>query len=150
MPKLEGVTDPEEDVTVTGGTFTQDQVSSIVQDRLARQKAKLLSQYQKDLEEGTKAKQDLEIAQAKAKKYDTLITESLKDRKAKLPPGVLSLLNKLSPEDQVAWLDDPANKIETPASELGTGPKTPPIKEQTPDVKKAVALKAQDPRYRGL
>lgn len=137
----------EEDVDVGGGTFSQEQVNAIVKDRLARQKAALLSQYATQVTEGEEAKKQLEQLKTKAQKYDALFKKGLEERRKKLPASVVILLDKLEPDEQVAWMDANADKL-APVTEAG--PQTPKPKENQPAVDAAVDRKVKSGQYGAL
>lgn len=115
--------DDEGEGEVSGGTFTQAQVNAIVQDRLARQKTKLMAGYQEKLARLTQVESELTALKEKSLKYQEHFTASLAERKKALPAGVLKLLDGLDPVDQAAWLDENAETVGKPP--VHPGPVTP-------------------------
>ena len=130
--------DEEDDLEVSGGTFTQEAVNSIVRDRLQRQKATLTAQFNAQLAENKDAAEQVKALQEKADKYDVIFKSQLSDRRKKLPESVTQLLDKLEPAEQLTWLDENADKIVPVAPEQG--PQTPKPQGSAPD---AVATAAK-------
>jgi hypothetical protein len=124
-------TDTTSDTSQTqtdGKTFTQADLDRIVADRLARQKSQYESQQQKVKQEAedqklAEEKRFQELAEQRQKEldaikpkadqaesYEKLVNDLLEEQRKDLPKHIVTLLNKLSPADQVAYLKE--NKAE--------------------------------------
>lgn len=131
-----------------GPTFTQEDVDRIVSERLKREKAQAAEQAQKAakaaqdkaLEEQQEFKQlaesraaDLEQAntkietqqatieatQTELEEYKSTVLSIIEEQRKSLPDGVATLLDKLTPLEQMAWLKDNStqvNKSSVPSS----------------------------------
>ena len=140
--------DDGETVEVGGGTFTQEQVNALMRDRLSRQKRALEAKYSKQINENADAAEQLVALTEKAKKYDALFKAGLEDRRKKLPEGVLTLLDKLEPGEQLEWLNANADKLTSVKPDAG--PQTPKPKDTTPNESATLEHKSQSNRYQSM
>jgi hypothetical protein len=148
MGKLEPELPVDGEEEITGETFTRDQINALVRDRLARQRRTLEARYQEQITSGAEAIEQVKALQVKAEKYDALFKKQLEERCKKLPPSVTMLLDKLDPDEQVAWLDDNADKLFFPSPQ--SGPQTPKPSGVTPDAVAVKERKAQNSAYTSM
>jgi hypothetical protein len=147
-----GDTSTGNDPVITEKTFKQSEVDEIIKDRLARAKrkaddeaqaAKTAAEQKALLEQGeyktlaeqraaelATAQTALEAANAHkeaAEQYKTALLSRLAVDKKSLPAGIVALIDKLDPIDQVAWFSDPKNaELLKPASPSNPAYGTPP------------------------
>lgn len=134
-----------------GPTFSQEDVDRIVSERLKREKAQAEEKAQKAakaaadkaLEEQQEFKQlaesraaDLEQAntqietqqatieatQTELDEYKNTVLSIIEEQRKSLPDGVSTLLDKLSPLEQMAWLNENSTQL-TPKSSVPSSPK---------------------------
>lgn len=144
----------EEDAPVGGGTFTQDQVNTIVRDRLARQKSQLERKFAAVSEELTQLKAEVEPLKAFKATADERSKAALEEKRKGLPEPVLKLLEKMEPSDQLAWIDENATalleKVPAPQTPPKTPPETPKPKEPTAAAPDLTAKTSKSGLYYGI
>jgi len=94
-------------------TFTQVELDRIVQKRVAAEKKTHDAIYSE--------------AATKADKLETYLGEILDTQLSGLPENIRKLLDKLSVEDKIEWLKDPANQVSIPET-----PKSPKAAVKVP------------------
>ena len=129
MTDLKGTTvnlpEPEgEESPVGGGTLTTDQVNAIIKDRLARQRAQILSQTSTQTTELEALRKEVEGLRSYKASRQEAATKVLEDKRKGLPEGVLKLLDKLDPDEQLAWIEANANELAV-KPQVSAGPQTP-------------------------
>jgi len=118
-------TDSEDDAPVSGGTFTADQVSTIVQERLNRYKRKAAGESERSKADLAALTEQLEKATARLAKYDEQSKVVLEGKRKGLPESVTKLLDKLEPDEQLAWIEENGASIVAPEKPVSSGPEAP-------------------------
>jgi hypothetical protein len=130
-------TEDDEITDVGGGSFSQEQVNAIVRDRLARQKAQLTKTQGTLAEQLATLQAQVEQLSADKAKYADKFSASLVEKKSGLPDGILKLLEKMDPVDQLAWIDENAATLVPATQPPATGPQAPKPKEAPSAVQSA-------------
>lgn len=94
-----------------GKTFTPDEVTSIVRDRLSRQKAQLERTLTQSSAEAAKSKVDLEATTTQLTRYQGAFKKLLEDKRSNLPEPVTKLLDQLDPLDQLEWIAENGSNL---------------------------------------
>lgn len=139
----------ESDLYVGAGTFSQEQVNAIVRDRLRRQRVQYEGKILALTTEMDGMKAELGTLRGRAEQYNAQFTKTLTEKRKDLPKGVLALLDKLQPEEQVAWLEE--NQDVLKVAPVNTPPETPRPSGTAPNVDQQIlAKKASSQTYSGL